>query len=455
MLLTILLSGPVSVGVTYFFLFLLILMVLGLALEHQLHAHKSVITGIMAVVALLMAEFLHVPLHDGHGEGGGHLPFYITYIDWGVISIILGSSIFVDVSSKSGIFSWLAIRITKLTTGDPFRLLVAYSVLTVLFSALLNNVTAMIIIGSLTAVSLRKLGKPDLLLGFLLTEGLLTNIGGLLTLISSVPNIIVGNTAGIAFIEFFYISAPYVVVATTVTILLASRLFGIRSLKTEEENAKAAKLIEDFDENDGIESRSFFVLSWILFGAFILTLATTDILPYISDLGIGFVAMAFGILMLLKVKDRTQQTYNAVDWDLIFFFAFLFIVIGVMEKAEVLSLIGGVVVSLMDLGETSGPLALLWSSAAASSVTDNIPLAAMLAKTMGQLPEFAERFWWAVIYGANLGGNITPIGSASTVVAVTIIAKNNLQLGFIGFIKKAIPFAIIQLVLASLYLLLL
>ncbi|MEM6726067.1 MAG: SLC13 family permease, partial [Bacteroidota bacterium] len=235
MLMTILLSGPVSAGVTYFFLFLLVLMVLGLALEHQLHAHKSVITGIMAVVALLMAEFLHVPLHDGHGGGGGHLPFYITFIDWGVISIILGSSIFVDVSSKSGIFSWLAIRMTKLTKGDPFRLLVAYSLLTVLFSALLNNVTAMIIIGSLTAVSLRKLDKGDLLLGFLLTEGLLTNIGGLLTLISSVPNIIVGNTAGIAFIEFFYISAPYVVIATTVTILMASRLFGIRALKTTAE----------------------------------------------------------------------------------------------------------------------------------------------------------------------------------------------------------------------------
>jgi len=177
----------------------------------------------------------------------------------------------------------------------------------------------------------------------------------------------------------------------------------------------------------------------------------TDLIPYIQDLGIGFVAMAFGILMMIKIKSKTETTYKAIDWDLLFFFAFLFVVIGVMEYAQVLDLIGSGVVQLIDLGDTAGPIALLWASSIASSVTDNIPLAAMLAKTMANLPEFEQNFWWAVIYGANLGGNITPIGSASTVVAVTIIAKNNLKLSFVGFIVKAVPFALFQLVLASGY----
>ncbi|MEL6135769.1 MAG: SLC13 family permease, partial [Bacteroidota bacterium] len=164
--------------------------------------------------------------------------------------------------------------------------------------------------------------------------------------------------------------------------------------------------------------------------------------------------MAFGVLMLIRVKSTTQKVYSQTDWDLIFFFAFLFIVIGVMEYAQVLELIGGLVTSLLDLGDTWGPQALLWASAVASSVTDNIPLAAMLAKTLeplGASGELTANTWWALIYGANLGGNITPIGSASTVVAVTVIARNKLKLGFVGFVVKAIPFALIHLVLASIY----
>lgn len=424
-------------------------MVLALAFEEKLHANKSLITGIAAIAALIMGEVTGV-LSIFNGKEG-HVPFYIEFIDWGVIAIILGSSLFVEVTSKSGIFSWLAIKLTKLTKGDPFSLLVAYSWMTVVFSAFLNNVTAMIIVGSLTVVSLEKLGKRDLLLGFLLTEGLLTNIGGLLTLISSVPNIILGNAAEISFVTFFYISSPYVIVATLATIFLARRNFNINRLKSEEEKEEAERLIEDFDENDGIDSRGFFVLSWIIFGAFILVLATTDIIPYISELGIGFVAMAFGVSMLLKVKSDTQSIYGKTDWDLILFFAFLFIVIGVMEYAQVLHLIGGLVAGLLELGDTAGPQALLWSSAIASSVTDNIPLAAMLAKTLEAMPDLQENVWWATIYGSNLGGNITPIGSASTVVAVTVIARQKLQLGFIGFVKAAVPFAFVHLLLASVY----
>lgn len=443
-------TSEVSQGVTFLHLGILLLMVLALAFEEKIHANKSLITGIAAILALVVGEITGVlSLFDGQE---GHVPFYIEFIDWGVIAIILGSSLFVEVTSKSGIFSWLAIRLTKLTKGDPYRLLVAYSWMTVVFSAFLNNVTAMIIVGSLTVVSLEKLGKRDLLLGFLLTEGLLTNIGGLLTLISSVPNIILGNAADISFITFFYISAPYVIVATFVTIFLARRNFKIFRLKTEEEKLQAAHLIADFDEKDGIGSRRFFVLSWVVFIAFILVLATTDIIPYIKELGIGFVAMAFGVSMLLKVKSNTQSIYGKTDWDLILFFAFLFIVIGVMEYAQVLHLIGGFVAGLIGLGEVAGPQALLWSSAVASSVTDNIPLAAMLAKTLEPIAnELQQNVWWSIIYGANLGGNITPIGSASTVVAVTVIARQKLKLGFVGFIVKAIPFAVAHLVLASIY----
>lgn len=332
--------------------------------------------------------------------------------------------------------------------------------MTVVFSALLNNVTAMLIVGSLTAVSLDRLGKSSMLLGFLLVEGLLTNVGGLLTLISSVPNIIVGNAAGIAFIEFFIKASPYVVVATALTIVIGARRFGIKRLASEEERTEANRMVQDFDENDGIESRGFFWTGAALFVLFILCLATASILPVIKNLEMGYVALAFAVIILIRFKSSVDQFYKAIDWDLLLFFASLFVVINVMEHARVLALIGNALKTyILSLGEVSAG-ALLAASAIASAVTDNIPLAAMMAKIIGGLPEMAAsiptdqrpmELWWSVVFGANLGGNITPIGSASTVVAVTVMHKHGLEVSFARFVKLAVPFAALHIVLAVVY----
>lgn len=462
----------VSPNVTYLFALILALMIAALALEEKIHAKKSLITGVFAVVCLFLGTALKLlPFEDSGPRAGDalienvfgevlELPVYIPAVDWGVIAIILGSSIFVDVVSKSGLFTWIAIKLTKASRGDPLFLLAYYCVMTVVFSALLNNVTAMLIVGSLTAVSLDRLGKSSMLLGFLLVEGLLTNIGGLLTLISSVPNIIVGNAAGIAFIEFFIIASPYVAVATAVTILLGARRFGIKRLASDEERSEANRMVQEFDENDGIESRGFFWTCAALFVLFILFLATASILPVIKNLEMGYVALAFAVIILIRYKSSVDQFYKAIDWDLLLFFAALFVVINVMEHAQVLALIGSVLKTyILSLGEASSG-ALLAASAIASAVTDNIPLAAMMAKIIGGLPEMAAsvptdqrpmELWWSVVFGANLGGNITPIGSASTVVAVTVMHKHGLEMSFGRFVKLAVPFAALHIVLAVIY----
>jgi len=452
-------STDVSLGVTLLFTGLLVVMVLCLALEEKLHAKKSVIVGVFAAVALLLADALHhLPKADvvigGHPV---HLPIYIPGIDWNVIAIILGASLFVDVTSKSGLFTWIAIKLTKASGGDPLRLLVFYSIMTVVFSAVLNNVTAMIIVGSLTAVSLGKLGKADKLLGFLLIEGLLTNIGGLLTLISSVPNILVGTAAGISFVKFFLVASPYVLVATVITVWLGARIFHIRSLASDDERANGRELVQGFDENDGIESPFFFWFGAAMLVCFIGVIAGASALPVIKDLEMGFVAMAFGLIMLIRYRAIADRFYQAIDWDLLAFFAFLFVVINVLEHTQVLHLIGRGLGGIIDLGELWGSGSILVASAVASSVTDNIPLAAMLAKILAADPVIGENaaspFWWSVIFGANLGGNLTPIGSASTLVAVTIIHKHELKLSFAGFVKIALPFAILQILLATVYVL--
>lgn len=497
-------TAEVSGGTTLLFAMLLVGLILCLAFEEKLHAKKSVIAGTFAIACLLLGAICgilpfeevvigshfveptaeleeaiaHAHQSETHANStsetpshneleadaaeevhiGGHsisMPVYIPAIDWGVIAIILGSSLFVDVTSKSGLFTWIAIKVTKASGGDPWKLLAAYGVMTVVFSAVLNNVTAMIIVGSLTAVSLERLHQSKMLLGFLLVEGLLTNIGGLLTLISSVPNIIVGTEAGISFVKFFVCAAPYVCVATVATIYMGAKVFSITGLKTDEERAEAAELVSGFDENDGIESNSFFWFGAIMLVLFIATIATTSVLPYIQNLQMGFVAMSFAGIMLLRYKSTADQFYKALDWDLLGFFMALFVVINVMEHAAVLDTIGKGLAKVIALPGALGPGLILAASAVFSSVTDNIPLAAMLAKILSSLGTASDSpLWWSVVFGANLGGNITPIGSASTLVAVTIIHRYKLPLSFAGFVKVALPFALMQLVLATIYVLL-
>lgn len=519
--------------ITVLFALLLTGLIVCLAMEEQIHAKKSLIAGVFAIICLLAgtatgvltfdkiivgstevipteseikiepldhSEDLNgpitinrnaadkepadhtsqtddpqaktVPEDDPSATDGGEedhhlfldgeqisMPVYIPGIDWGVIAIIFGSSLFVDAASKSGIFSWIAIKVTKASGGDPLRLLFFYGIMTVVFSAVLNNVTAMIIVGSLTVVSLEKLGRREMLLGFLLIEGLLTNIGGLLTLISSVPNIIVGTTAEISFVEFFRKSAPYVLVATLVTLWMGAKAFNIGRLKTVEEKDEGRKLVSGFDENDGVESKSFFWFSTIVLVLFILTIAFASVIPFVSDLGMGFVALSYAAIMLIRFKSEVNRFYSSIDWDLLGFFMALFAIIYVMEHAGVLASIGtGLQMILQDVTSATGnkldAAILLVGSAAFSSVTDNIPLAAMLAKILQQLgAEGTSSLWWSVIFGANLGGNITPIGSASTLVAVTIMHKHGLKLSFAGFVKAAFLFAIIQITIAILYVL--
>lgn len=452
-------AHAVSGWITAVFGCILAAMIASLALEEKIHAKKSIIVGTFAGICLILGTVLDLLSFGAVELPNGHmidLPVYIPSIDWGVITIILGASLFVEVTSRSGVFTWMAITLTRKSGGDPWKLLIFYGLLTVLFSAVLNNVTAMIIIGSLTSVSLKKLKRTELMLGFLLTEGLLTNVGGLLTLISSVPNIIVGKAAGISFGTFFMVASPYVAITTVVTLFMAKWFFGIKGLKSDEEKQEAQRMVDSFDPKESIPSQQFF---WFSVGAlclFIVCLAGQSALPFgIWKLEMGFVALFFAGVVLIAYKHEVHKFYAAVDWDLLAFFASLFVVIHVMEHAQVLAVMGNGIAKMLDLSSPINSTLLLTSSAVASSVTDNIPLAAMLAQILGNLQtDPASPFWWCVIFGANLGGNLTPIGSASTVVAMTIIQRQKLNLTFVGFVKAAAPFAVVQIILATVYVLL-
>ncbi len=441
-------AEPISETTTFLFVGLVCAMILALALRERLGATKSVITGAFAVGSVVLGHAFDI----FQAPEDALLPTYISMVDWSVIVIILGSGLFVDVIARSGIFTWSAIRLTKLSGGDPVRLLWFYGAITVIFSAVLNNVTAMLIVASATTVSLKKLERKDLLLGFLLTEAVLSNVGGLLTLISSIPNVIFGTAGGIDFLSFFLKAAPFVVVATIASIFLARAAFGIGTFANSVERERAAELLEAFDEKASVSGASLFGSAWLLLLLFILGIATASLVSGGSDLGVGFVAMTFAVVALVWLERQPEKAYAAIDWDLVFFLIYLFVVVGVMEQAAVLNLIGRGLERLVALGPAAGPVSLLWSSAVVSSLTDNVPLSAALAKILGSTSALAEpRQWWAAIFGCNLGGSLTPIGSASTLVAVSIIHRHEGRVGFFDLVLKLLPFALLQLAVASAY----
>ncbi len=411
--------------------------------------HKTLVAMLAGGACLLLGDLWGYFPHDA----AHHLPPYIAMIEWEVIGIVIGATVFVEIAARSGIFTWISVRMLKASRGDPFQLLIYFSILTAIFSAFLDNITAMIIIGSLTIVACRKLEfdpKP-----FLLTEGIMTNVGGLLTLISSIPNIIVGKVAGISYLGFVIVAGPYTILATIATLLVARWCFGsaVRPLRDPAARQHNRMLVEAFDEWETVTDRRFFYTSIGAVILVILAFALRPQIPILKDFGVEVVAMGAALIMLLLHAKDVESDLDHVEWSLVFFFIGLFTLIGVLERAQVLSAIGDLLTRLTAL---AGDVGLMWFTAVFSSVTDNIPLAAMLSKIFAPTPEAAQNLpatqWWAIVFGANLGGNITPIGSASTVVAVMIMKKNRLPISFLEFVRLGALFATAQLLLASGYL---
>ncbi|MHC4224618.1 MAG: ArsB/NhaD family transporter [Planctomycetota bacterium] len=437
--------------ITAFFAILLVATLLGLAFEVL---PKAVLSLLVAGVALFAGVAWGVDFGQG-GHDGHALPMPVHLIEWPTLGVIIGASIFVEIASRSGIFTWSAIRLLKTSRGDPWRLLLLLGVLTLLFSAFLNNVTAMIIVGSLTVVACRNLeldSRP-----FLLVEAFLTNVGGLLTLISSLPNIILGHAAGITFLNFFLIAAPYCLVASAATLLMARRIFKIRPLTDPADREKALARVMEFDEWETVEDIGFFKASWFVTIGVILAFALQSYLPVFKseDLGLQFVAFAGATVMLLLRPKAVTDALRKVEWELVFFFVGLFILVGICghPKVGVLAAMGEGVTWLIDHTGMFASAILVWVTGILSGLTDNVPLAAMLAKMLD--PQVGPDIWWAAIIGGNLGGNITPIGSAAAVVGVTLMKREGIKITFTGFMRIAAPFAAAQLVLGSLYVLLL
>lgn len=342
--------------------------------------------------------------------------------DLGVLGVIIGTSILVDVSGKSGLFQFLAIKIAKLARGDPQRLFTALVVLTVAFVSVLTIAPGTLIVASLALVLCRtlKLDPRPYLVGVAIAA----NSGALVTFASGICTMMVGAAAGLPYLQFFVVSTPIAVLTAVAAWWIVGRHYRA-SLRPADASAAAAAeraaAVAEFDEWAMVTDRTVFWRSAILLLLTIIGFAVAQPL----GVGLDFIAMAGGACAILFSANDPEQAIKKVNWTVILFFVGLFVMIGTVDKTGLLEQAATVLadVSAGNVYVAVGVLVVF--TAVTSGIMDNIPVAATLIPIVGSMAASlpAEPLWWALVLSANLGGNGTPIGSISCVIALSALVE--------------------------------
>jgi Na+/H+ antiporter NhaD/arsenite permease-like protein len=364
-------------------------------------------------------------------------------IDFNVISLLFGMMILVNILSHTGLLNCIAIWAAKSTDGSPGKLLLAFSTLSGFLSAFLDNVTTVLLLGTITCVITRKLKlKP---VPFLLCEAICSNVGGTATLIGDPPNIMIGSAAGLDFYAFLITLGPLIILIFPVVLATLYSLYG-RNLKG---SAEASKELLSMSARDEIKDRPLMIKSLCIISLVVLGFMFHGAL----NLEAGTIAVA-GAATLLIFEHR-KNIWDDVEWTTIFFFIGLYIIVGAVESTGVLKLAGQ---ELLRIVHSHSPIAvsmaLLWLSALCSAVIDNIPYTATMipiVETIQTTPP-NNTLWWALSLGACLGGNGSLIGATANVVAADIAHANGEKLGFAEFTAVGMIITLEALILSSIYL---
>ena len=363
-----------------------------------------------------------------------------TSIDWNVIFLLLGMMIIVSVLKQTGLFEFVAIWAAKKSRGRPFLLMTLLVLITAIASAVLDNVTTVLLIAPVTLLVCDRLGTSPV--PFLLAEVMSSNIGGAATLVGDPPNIIIASRAGLTFNHFLVNMTPVAIVLLAVFIGLAWLMWG-RHLVVDPERVERVMAL---DEREAIRNPVLLVkalgcLALALLG-FILQ-GVTGIEPSLVSL------IAAGLLIIVS-RLEPGDYLEEVEWGTLVFFMGLFIMVGGLVKSGLIAEFGGLLVR--DLGDHRliGATALLWLSGILSAVVDNIPYVATMTPLVNDLvtAQHAEPLWWALALGADLGGNATAIGASANVVVLGIAARNKHPISFWEFTKYGLIVAAVTLLVS-------
>jgi len=405
--------------------------VMVLIVSEKVHRTLAALLGAVLVIALGIVPF----------EASVH------HIDFNTLGVLIGMMLFVGVAKKSGLFEFVAIKSAKLARGNPWLIMVALIVVTAVLSALLDNVTTVLLIGPMTFMICRELELDPV--PFFITQIIASNIGGTATLIGDPPNIMIGSEAHLSFLDFLLVDGPVVVVILAVTVVCFYFLYGRKFAVGAEARAKVMAL----DEWQAIRSRSLFAKSITMICLVAVAFGFHDALGLESSV----IALSAAAVMMLLGRQDIEETIHSVEWTTIGFFAGLFVVVGGLVETGLIGMFANFLVSATHGQELVALLAVLVASAVISAILDNIPfvatmipvLLAMEASGVDVVP-----LWWALSLGACLGGNGTLIGASANVVLSGISNREGYPITFIHFLKVGMPLMLLSVAISGVYLVL-
>ncbi|WP_043635135.1 ArsB/NhaD family transporter [Nonomuraea candida] len=371
-----------------------------------------------------------------------------TGIDWNVIFLLLGMMIIVGVLKRTGVFEYLAIWAAKRARGRPYQLMVLLVVITAVASALLDNVTTVLLIAPVTFLVCERLALPAA--PYLIAEVMASNIGGAATLVGDPPNIIIASRANLSFNDFLVHMAPMVVVLMVVFVGLCRVLFR-RSFRYDP--ARAAEIMS-LNEREAIKDRRLLAQSLVVLVLVLVAFVLHPVLHYepsvVAILGAG--------VLVAATRVTATEAIGEVEWPTLTFFAGLFVMVGALVHTGVIGQI-----SHAAAGATEGRLGLatmglLGVSAGLSAIVDNIPYVATMSPIVADLVQAnggagpAGVLWWALAFGADLGGNATAVGAAANVVVLGIAARNGTPISFWQFTRYGLVVTAVTVALCVPYL---
>ena len=370
----------------------------------------------------------------------------ISYIDFNTIGVLLGMMIVVSIVKNSGLFEYIAIYTAKKSKGNPWRIMVYFILITAILSALLDNVTTVLLVGPMTIVICQILKVNPV--PFLMTEIIASNVGGTSTLIGDPPNIMIGSAANLSFSDFI-INLGFVVIVILISLVICFKLI----YKKEINNGTNEVAITSLDENKAIQDKPLLYKSIVVLFLILLGFIFHSKLNIESSI----VALSGACIMLVIGKQDAGEIINSVEWSTIIFFIGLFIVVGGISESGVIKNLASYLIELTNGNTTYTMCIILWVSAIISSFLDNIPFVATLipliltmqAQGMNVMP-----LWWATSLGACLGGNGTLIGASANVVLANIGEKHGYDISFKKYFRLGFPVMLLTIFISTIYLLL-
>jgi len=375
----------------------------------------------------------------------------MTFVDWNVIWLIMGMMIFMAMFSETGAINWISFRTFRMAKGNAWLLVMSLVILTAVLSAFLNDVTAILLVVPLSIEIAQTVGIHPF--AFVIPEVLASNIGGAATIIGDPPSTIVGSHLGLSFVDYLVNMAPIAILCMIPFLIIISFLYR-RDLAGAKEHFSPA-LMTRLEADAHITDFPLLRKAGLVGLLMIILFFTGD---YFGGIPPSVIALSGAAILVAWVRPDMHRMLHEVDWTTLIFFISIFIIVGGLEATGVIAWMAGIIGDLAGDSLKMATILMVWIPGIASSIVANIPF------TVASLPiaDFltatipgAENgvLYWALILGADLGGNATILGSAPNIVAVGLLGQAGYRLGFGRFMRDGVPVAIATLLLATVWLL--